>query len=604
MQSQLRRNTGADDERGAALVMVIVIGAVLMMLVATGAAFSISSIRKASTDEDWNAAMAAAYAGVEDYQSKVSNDNAYVKYGNSGAAFSAGSTVQLPTGVLANPAFGLGTTGPGATWATVPGSSGAASYRYEVDNSRYSTSGILRIRATGRVGDAVRTLVVNVKQQGFIDFLYFTDYEIVDPAQRQSSTCVVTHAWEQSNKVHKDDCVEIQFAPGDVINGPMHSNDTLLICGTRFKGQVTTSNHKSPIFRQVSGSNCTPTFDVPASPQFSTSIGMPATNSELRMETRTDLPDVVTRPGCLYTGPTVIVFTGDGKMNVKSPFTVKTRVAGEPATSGTEPTVCGRPGTAAGSLGSPEGATITVIEQNLIYVQDVPGLSGDPNYTAPTANRAGFTCVTTSGKKGWSFGGNAFPVANEVIPWADPAHYGCRKGDVYVQGTLRGEVTVAAENYVYVTGDIKYKDDTIDVLGLVGQNAVWVWNPQVCTDWYSNYGNGVKNGTCKENKNKFYSSVLDRTISAAILSVAHTFVVQNHDIGSSRGTLTVKGAISQKFRGTVATTSGSGYLKEYNYDPRFRYLAPPKFLSPVSTSYGTSELVEVSAAFKPNGAAG
>lgn len=584
---KLGRRLWRTGDDGGALIMVIVMGAVLMMLVATGTAFALSSARKSNVDEDWNGAMAAAYAGVEDYQSKLSNDNTYVKYGNPLAPFSTGSQLQLPSGSLTNPAFGLG----GGSWATVSGSNGTASYRYEVDNSQYSASGILRLRSSGRVGNAVRTVVVNVKQQGFIDFLYFTDYEIVDPAQKQNSTCVVTHAWEQTDNEHKSNCTEIQFAPADVINGPMHSNDTLLICGTRFKGQVTTSNSQTPIYRKVSNSGCTPTFDVPGSPEFSTSIGMPATNSEMRMETRTDLPDLVARPGCLYTGPTVIRLTGDGKMNVKSPFTVKTRVAGQPATSGTEPAECGTPGTAAGSLGSAGGATIAVIEQNLIFVQNVPALSTDPNYTASSATPSGFNCVTSTGKKGWNFGGNSFPWADEVIPWANPTHYGCRNGDVYVSGQLKGQVTIAAENYVYITGDVTYKDDTADMLGLVGQNAVWVWNP---------YGCKARNGwgTCTD---EGFFLDKERTISAAILSVSHTFVVQNYDIGSPRGTLTVKGAIAQKFRGTVATTAPSGYVKSYNYDPRFRFMAPPKFLSPVSTSYGISELVEVSAAFNPNG---
>src|SRR5439155_20905960 len=33
------------------------------------------------------------------------------------------------------------------------------------------------------------------------------------------------HAWN-------DQCTEIQFAPGDHINGPLHSNDEILVCGS------------------------------------------------------------------------------------------------------------------------------------------------------------------------------------------------------------------------------------------------------------------------------------------------------------------------------------------------------------------------------------
>ena len=101
--------------------------------------------------------------------------------------------MSLPSGALINPAFGVGAAG---TWGAVAGSDSTAFYRYEVDNSKYSLSGTLRIRATGRVGKVTRSVVANLKQQGFIDFLYFSDYEIQDPDQSGASvTTCVKYAW-------------------------------------------------------------------------------------------------------------------------------------------------------------------------------------------------------------------------------------------------------------------------------------------------------------------------------------------------------------------------------------------------------------------------
>jgi hypothetical protein len=55
------------------------------------------------------------------------------------------------------------------------------------------------------------------------------------------------------------------------------------------------------------------------------------------------------------------------------------------------------------------------------------------------------------------------------------------------------------------------------------------------------------------------------------------------------GNLTVKGAIAQLFRGTVATGSGggtaTGYKKDYWYDDRLKVREPPNFLDPVKTSW-------------------
>jgi hypothetical protein len=123
-----------------------------------------------------------------------------------------------------------------------------------------------------------------------------------------------------------------------------------------------------------------------------------------------------------------------------------------------------------------------------------------------------------------------------------------------------------------------------------------VHKPVKCTDWRKDWW-GRRYCASVANLN----GTGDRTIEAAILSVQHTFIVQNYDLGARMGTLTVTGAIAQKFRGPVALGSSSGYAKSYAYDSRLKYMAPPKFLSPVSTTYGVSEIVEVKTAFKPDG---
>lgn len=586
-----RRFTGIarwrDDERGVALVMVIGIGAVLMVMVATALAYSAGGLQKARTDQDWNDAMAAAYAGIEEYESRLANDNTYQQYGNPASTFSTTSSVTLPVGTQANPAFGVGTAG---TWAQVSGST-RAFYRYEIDNSKYSSTGVLRVRSTGRVGNEVRSIVVNLKQDGFIDFLYFTDYEIQDPVLSGDPSTCVKYYWAGRGS----GCSEIAFDSGDVVNGPVHSNDAIRICNAEFTQSVTTAYNPTSGLRYIpknsTGSNCTgQTFDDPNAPTYSPVVGMPPTNAAMKNEVRTDLPIDVPRPGCLYTGPTSITYNSDGTMTIRSPWTKYTQVAGSPPTTGTFPAMCGAPGTTTGQLGSPGGATIPVIPQNLIFVQNVPSTVGDPNNWAANAwpgSASGLNCTITSGTlacKGASGQANGngmgYPMTNEVAP--SSTSYQPRVGDVFVKGTLKGAETVYADNYIYVTGDLRYNDANSDILGLVGNNAVFVYNPM-------------------NSSNTKLLTDTNREIDAAILSVAHTFQVQNYSVGGSRGTLTVMGAIAQKFRGIVRSGT-NGYTKNYVYDPRFRYLAPPKFLSPVSTSYGVSVLVEVKTAFSVTGA--
>ena len=81
----------------------------------------------------------------------------------------------------------------------------------------------------------------------------------------------------------------------------------------------------------------------------------------------------------------------------------------------------------------------------------------------------------------------------------------------------------------------------------------------------------------------------DYRIEAAMLALKDSFVVDNYQCGDALGTLTVFGAIAQKFRGPVGTFSGtnlnSGYAKDYNYNDALRYRSPPYFLDPLQAAW-------------------
>ena len=597
----------AKGDDGIAIIMVIGISLVLMLLVTVALGVSLSGMTKSKNDERVNGAIAAAYAGIEDYKSKIANDNNYYRYGNPASLFSKGnpavpatvSNVALPPASLSNPALGVA---PSDTWATVNGTGSSATYRYEVDNSKYSSSGVLRIRSTGRVGTETRTVVADLRQKGFIDFLYYTTFEIQDPDISGSnvSTCVV-YAWAANRPVgngsNSGPCSDIAFGGSDFIRGPVHSNDTIRACGATFDGVVTTGSPIDPATglaykrKDSNNSNCSggtsETF-TKGKPVTAPTVDLPPTNSAMRNEARTDLPDTVPDPGCLYTGPTKIVFNSGGTMTVRSPWTKATRVAGDPASSSTANSACGVPGPDAGQLGSAGGQTINVLPRNLIFVQNVKfntSLTSDPNVWKTNTYPSSFSASTCG-----SSNGLGYPISQETVA-SVATSYGCSNGDIFVEGNVNAEMTLAAENYVYVTGDIKYVSTNANaVLGLVAQNAVWVWNPVKCTGY--NSANKCISASALSGSN--------RQIDAAIASVKHTFQVQNYDLGGSKGTLTINGAIAQKFRGIVRSGS-NGYAKNYIYDDRFRYLAPPKFLSPVQTTYGVTILVEVKTAYTAAG---
>jgi hypothetical protein len=94
-------------------------------------------------------------------------------------------------------------------------------------------------------------------------------------------------------------------------------------------------------------------------------------------------------------------------------------------------------------------------------------------------------------------------------------------------------------------------------------------------------------------------SLQNPTFHAAILTVQHSFRVQNYRYGddNNSGTLHVVGAIAQKYRGIVGTTGGTGYAKNYVYDQRLSYQSPPHFLEPVQTAWQITSWIEQKAAY-------
>lgn len=615
------RASHAGREEGVALPMVVGIGSVLLLLVTMTMTFSISGLVRSNRDADWDAAMSAAFAGIGEYQGRLTNDPSYQQWGNPASAFTQANgsqgTVTLPTGVNANPAFDVS---PGGNWANVPLTDGLppnAKYRYEVDNSKYASNGILHIRATGKVDNVTRSVVANIRQTGFTNYVYFTDYEELDPALNGGS-CTKTYAWQNSSR--SSSCL-INFVSGDTFDGQVHSNDTLNICGGTFKKKVTTANPNrtsSGYLYTQSGCSGTPNF-LAGPPQNSSLITMPPIQAQLD-QVRTDIPAKVPSPGCLYTGPTKITFSVSGTtayMTVISPWTKYTQLNPTGTPKGSTPAFCGKPGdptkslTAnAGTLSGAGGQTIAIgptsqLYNNLVYVQSLPSSNQDPNYWASNAspNANSFACVGQT----TSVAGNGlnFPISNEIV--SAYAGYGCKSGDVFVSGTMHSSMTINADHFAWITGKLVYQDATADMLGLVGAGAVWVWNPVVCTSptpfpttqntRCSTSGSGV---TWEASSS---SSNCARSINAAILSNDHSFEVQNYNSGSFAGYLCVTGSIAQEFRGPVGTGSNStGFLKRYSYDNRLLNSPPPKFPTPRTTSYDVTTEIEVKAAFTPSGA--
>jgi outer membrane protein assembly factor BamB len=302
-------------QQGFTTVTLMGVLAVGGLLVAAGFATVDPDISLSREDQDYKQAYGAAEAGLQWYLNSLNKDNDYyVKC----TAANLG-TPQVPALPLINgqPApVSDAWNGVGADlrrWRNLPGESAqyavellpAPGYNACVPGEQYSmvdSNGNLRVRVSGRSRGETRTIVASLRRRNFIDFIYFTDFEALDPEADSSTSTDFTDCARYRNSRAGHGCTEIRFVDDDEVLGPMHTNDNVLICGSptfgRSEQDAVEINGPAPWVRDCTGA----TADVegtlihPAG-----QLGMPPSNQGLRALAEDDY---------LFAGRTTIVLNG------------------------------------------------------------------------------------------------------------------------------------------------------------------------------------------------------------------------------------------------------------------------------------------------------
>ena len=173
------------------------------------------------------------------------------------------------------------------------------------------------------------------------------------------------------------------------------------------------------------------------------------------------------------------------------------------------------------------------------------------NGTANITNDGrGLTGVANAGQR-WT-GHNVPLPANQALF--------VNNGNVDMSGILAGQLTVATNGNIDIVNSILYNSDprtnpnSTDMMGLVSQNNVIVDS----------------------------AAPYNLEIDAYILALNTSFYVENYASGL-KGTISLYGGVTQVERGAVGTFNAgtgqrsSGYKKDYNYDERFKDVAPAYF---------------------------
>lgn len=499
--SRILWGTRKGDDQGTSLIVVLSLGVVGTLLAISAMSYALGDNEIGSREREWVRALYSAEAGLNAYLWKMNDDPQYY----------------LTDPPMRDPEYFPGEL----TWTPVP--QGEGDYRIKVipQPKVVGKEMTVTIESSGRVRGVTRTVQVDMARKSFLDWMYFTDFETYNG---QSAGC------RQYRKKNGDNSCAIQFANGDVLDGPIKSNDFIMLqsCDNpTFKSTV--ESGRGTVYRANGGADCdvsTPNFEGDVNQcgltQFCDSV-LPTSNAKLQQDAENG--------GYVYWGPVEITPLANGMIRVFSRFGNQ----GVP------------PGPAqARTLGDapPTSATIDRLPppNGVIYVRR--------KTSAPTS--LGKAYVGTPNGQGW-----------------------------------KGQLTIGSENSIWAWKSLRLDDETEnskDVIGLVANENIYIGDdrPRSSAD---------PSGTRRRPVDpEIHAAML--ALNGDVHAYGIVNPPDSTTFNGCNGNLTIVGAFAQKTRGVVGLLGGGcgngtsrGYLKNYIYDERLGYVQPPRFMEPSNTSW-------------------
>jgi hypothetical protein len=547
---QTRRLRPRGDENG--FTMIITLGVLFVSSLLMTAAFVAAEgdINLTHNDTSAKKAYYAAQAGISDYAFHLNADFNYWTYCTGGAAASNKALNQV--GSTANKVAVPGSSEeeyaiqllPASTAPVADKKCDPASPVSTMIQSTGANGGTFRIESTGYSGKEKRTLLATFAHTSFLNFLYYTQYETLDPATYEPSRpeCEAFHAEREEKKLP---CSNIQFINADVVNGPMHTEDEASICSTPTFGRGPEDRIEFKRGSTSGGGGCSNSAIYKGTlipPEEVPQIEPPPSNVSLKATAQTK-----------YTGKTIIVLEGEAMTVTNNKKTEK--------------------------VAFPKNGVVYV-SNNTCSKAYTPY---NPSYSADT--ECGNVYVSGNYTSSLTIG-----AENDIII------NGNLKPPVEAKGepTTNAVLGLVANNFVRVYHPVGQtykaegaKEETCKENGqkekekYLGEHKCAYTNNATECD--------APNLSAAEDLPEKWGTMPKPEIYAAILAVNHSFIVDNFKCGVPLEKLTIYGAIAQIFRGTVGTHNGeavaSGYSKNYNYDERLEVESPPYFLNPITASW-------------------
>jgi hypothetical protein len=294
-------------QQGFTTVTLMGVLAVGGLVIAASFAAVDPDISLSREDQDYKQAYGAAESGLQWYLNALGADNNYYTQCNVG--------LSPPSPGQAAP-VNLKWSGSGTdprVWRALPGE--AAAYTVELlpapgftqclPGNQYSMvdpNGNMRLRVTGRSRGEKRSVLATLRRRNFIDFVYFTDYETLDPATYSNPATAEANCARYRSARAGRGCTEIRFTDTDDQLGPVHTNDNFLICGTPQFGRTKRDRVEASSGTSPWAYDCTSTPDVKGTLEHpAAALGLPPSNREIAN---------IANPTYKFRGKTIIQLQG------------------------------------------------------------------------------------------------------------------------------------------------------------------------------------------------------------------------------------------------------------------------------------------------------
>jgi Tfp pilus assembly protein PilX len=420
------------DEDG--FTMIIALGVMLVTSLLLVAAFTVANgdVTASKRDTAQKQSYYASLAGVQAYEYKLQAEPDYWQSCAEPAATvpeEGGERYEVKLLAASSQPAGTkcSTSNPIGTMIETKGSL-ANTFRIESIGCA-GVSGLTSCEGQSQQNVAVHKVVATFQVTGFLDFIYFTNFETEDPGLYNAPAGCEGAYYKTWNKAGLG-CQSIKFTTGDSVEGPMHTNDAARVEGTPSFGR---KEHSPSDAIEINGDTY-PSKECPASggPTYYTTTKCYTDKGPTLTPPENDTSlGFYVEPENSYEGTTRLVLNGSANTILVSRYHEN---------------------------GEEYKETINWPKNGLIYVKANEKLGCGYTFEAENSD----TSAETQNQKG------------------------C--GNVYVEGTYSKSLTVAGEDDLIIDGSLyptsvegKLGSEPTGtaVLGLIASNYVRVYHPCV-----------------------------------------------------------------------------------------------------------------------------